>query len=271
MRFVRFESSLWATTSLMLVDGRRAVLVDPCISSAEVARIAAAAAEAGAEVTHLLITHADWDHISGIADFPNARALLSAPEAARIDDGSATERLAHYAAEAGMPYTGVPRCDGVLIPGQTVEVGGFHVEPILCPGHTPGGLAFRVRELGLLAVGDHLSPDEFPFASHSPAAYRATLAAFIDLLRRDPPEVVAPGHGPLQTADEALTLAEEDLDYLHALRRAAASALANGGTRSEAIEAAWAVAPPREATDDLAAERMENAERQADELIARPV
>jgi hydroxyacylglutathione hydrolase len=271
MRFVRFEASLWATTSLMLTSGRRAVLIDPCISSTEVARIAAAAAEAGAEVTHLLITHADWDHISGIADFPDARVLLSAPEAARIADGSATERLAHLAAEAGMPFTGVPRYDGVLTPGQTVDVGGFDVEPILCPGHTPGGLAFRVRQLGLLAVGDHLSPDEFPFASHSPAAYRATLAAFVDLLRRDPPEVVAPGHGPLQTADQALSLAEEDLEYLHALRRAATSALAGGSARTEAVEQAWAVEPPREATEDLAAERMENAERQVDELIARAV
>src|SRR5262249_51786596 len=150
MRFQRFESSLWETTALMLVNGPNAVLVDPGISSAEVATIAAAVKEAGAEVTHILITHADRDHISGLADLPNARVYLSAPEAARIDDGSATERLYHYAAEAKIDFTGPPRCDVVLVPGQVVEVGGFRVEPIICPGHTPGGLAFRFPELDLL-------------------------------------------------------------------------------------------------------------------------
>jgi len=271
VRFQRFESTLWETTSLMLVNGPSAVLVDPGISSAEVAAIAAAVEEAGAEVTHVLITHADWDHISGIADFPKARVYMSAAEAARIDDGSATDRLYHYAAQAGIAFTGPPRCDAVLVPGQVVDVAGFRVEPIVCPGHTPGGLAFRFPELDLLAVGDHLSPNEFPFASHSPAAYRTTLAMFVDLLQRDPPEFVAPGHGPLQSADNSLRIAEADLDYLHAMYRATARVVADGGTRTEAIERAFAVEPPREATPDLAAERTENAERQADELFARKV
>jgi hydroxyacylglutathione hydrolase len=271
VRFQRFESSLWETTSLMLVNGPSAVLVDPGISSAEVAAIAAAVQEAGAEVTHVLVTHADWDHVSGIADFPNARVVMSAAEAARIDDGSATESLARNAAEAGMPFTGPPRCDVVLVPGQVVDVGGFRVEPILCPGHTPGGLAFRFPQLDLLAVGDHLSPNEFPFASHSPAAYRTTLSMFVDLLQRDPPEFVAPGHGRLQSAENSLRIAEADLDYLHAMYRATAGVVAAGGTRTEAIEHAYAVEPPREATPDLAAERTENAERQADELLAKPV
>jgi glyoxylase-like metal-dependent hydrolase (beta-lactamase superfamily II) len=194
---------------------------------------------------------------------------MSADEAARIDDGSATERLYHYAAEAGMPFTGPPRCDAVLVPGQVVDVGGFRVEPILCPGHTPGGLAFRFPQLDLLAVGDHLSPNEFPFASHSPAAYRTTLAMFVDLLQRHPPELVAPGHGPLQSAENSLRIAEADLDYLHALHRAAALVADGGGTRTEAIERAFAVEPPRLAVPELAAERTENAERQADELFAR--
>ncbi len=152
-----------------------------------------------------------------------------------------------------------------------VDVGGFRVEPILCPGHTPGGLAFRFPQLDLLAVGDHLSPNEFPFASYSPAAYRTTLAMFVDLLQRDPPEFVAPGHGPLQNADNSLRIAEADLDYLHAMHRVTARVVADGGTRTEAIELAFAVEPPREATPDLAAERTENAERQADELFAKRV
>jgi hypothetical protein len=57
----RFESALWQTSSLLLSDGTEAVLVDPAVSAAEVARIAIDARELGVEVTHVLATHADWE------------------------------------------------------------------------------------------------------------------------------------------------------------------------------------------------------------------
>ena len=61
----RFESALWQTSSLLLAEGTEAVLVDPAVSADEVARIAARARELGADVTHVLATHADWDHVAG--------------------------------------------------------------------------------------------------------------------------------------------------------------------------------------------------------------
>ena len=80
------------------------------------------------------------------------------------------------------------------------QVGPFVVETIALRGHTPDGTAYRIRELELLAVGDHLSAVEFPFAS-STSDYRTTLASLIELLRNDPPAAVVPGHGPPLTAD----------------------------------------------------------------------
>src|SRR5262249_4655813 len=154
----RFEAALWQTTSVALYNGSRAVLVDPGIDVGEVDAIAAAVKDAGAEGTHLLITHADWGHIAGIAAFPGAAAPPSAAEGARITDGKATDRLAEAAKAYDMTIGGWPRCDGILVPGQVVDVGGIAVQPVLCSGHTPAGLAFLVRELGLLALGDHVSP-----------------------------------------------------------------------------------------------------------------
>src|SRR5689334_20112392 len=87
MHFERFESALWRTSSLLLVDGDEAVAIDPCISRSEVEGIAAHARDLGARVTHVLATHADWDHVCGHAVFPDAVVTMSEASAGRIESG----------------------------------------------------------------------------------------------------------------------------------------------------------------------------------------
>jgi glyoxylase-like metal-dependent hydrolase (beta-lactamase superfamily II) len=261
VHFERFESALWQTTSLLLVADAEAVAVDPGITRAEVDAIAARAHALGARVTHVLATHADWDHVCGIAAFRDAVATMGPATAEIVASGEAAEAVAVRAAEVGVEVAGAPRADGVLEPGVAHRVGPFTVETLALAGHTLDGTAYRVRALDVLVVGDHLSAVEFPFAS-STAAYRATLAALIDLLRRDPPAQVAPGHGPALTAAEALAVAEADLDYLHALREAVAGA----ADREAARAAGTAVALPRPAPEDLADMRTANVDAQIAEL-----
>jgi glyoxylase-like metal-dependent hydrolase (beta-lactamase superfamily II) len=263
----RFESALWQTSSLLLVDGREAVAVDPCISRAEVARLAARAEELGARVTAVLATHGDWDHVCGIAAFPDAEAAMGAATAARVESGEAAARIAARAEEYGLAVAGPPRVDRRLEPGLAHRVGPFTVETLALRGHTPDGIAYRFRALDLLAVGDHLSTIEFPYVA-STADYRATLAGLVELLRHDPPARVVPGHGPEHTAAEALAVAEADLVYLRSLRAAVAGALAGGGGAGAARAAGLAVALPRLAPDDPAEMRAANVEAQLEELAA---
>jgi glyoxylase-like metal-dependent hydrolase (beta-lactamase superfamily II) len=252
----RFESALWETSSLLLADGGEAVLVDPGVSADEAARIAARSGELGVTVTHVLATHADWDHVCGIAAFPGAVATMSEAAAERLAARAAEATVAERAARSGVAIVGEPRVDRTFTPGAALRAGPFLVETLALAGHTPDGVAYRVRRLDLLAVGDHLSAVEFPFAT-SPAAYRATLAALAEVLRRDPPGRVVPGHGPELSAAEALAIAEADLDYLWALHAAARAA----ATREQAQEAALAVPLPRPAAADLeAGGRVGNAE-----------
>jgi glyoxylase-like metal-dependent hydrolase (beta-lactamase superfamily II) len=231
----RFESALWQTASLLLVADGEAIAIDPGISTDEVADITDRAAEIDATVTHVLATHADWDHVCGLAAFPAAIAAMGPLSAARVESGDAARRIDEAAGEHGIEVPGGPRVDLVLQPGAAHAVGPFVVETVALPGHTPDGVGFRVRALDVLVVGDHLSAAEFPFAS-STAAYRATLAGLIELLRHDPPRLVVPGHGPTHSAAEALAVAEADLAYLRALRDAVAGALAAGADREEALE-----------------------------------
>ena len=257
MTFERFESALWQTASLLLVADGEAVAVDPCISSAEVALIAERARALGARVTHVLATHADWDHVCGIAAFPDAVAAMGEPTAELVASGAAGARVVERAAKYGIDVPGPPRVDRTLAAGRAHRIGPFTVEALALRGHTPDGTAYRIRQLDLLAVGDHLSAAEFPFAS-STVDYRTTLAALIDLLRTDPPAHVVPGHGPMLRSEQALTIAEADLAYLDALREA---------VRAGGAEAGRAVPLPRPAPPDLAEMQAANVEAQVAELL----
>ncbi len=251
----RFESALWETSSLLLAADGETVLLDPAVSADEVARIAGRARELGSRVTHVLATHADWDHVCGIAAFPAAVATMSEATAARLLARSEEATVAERAAAHGIEIAGEPRIDRTFEAGSAVQAGPFLFETLALSGHTPDGTALRCREPDLLAVGDHLSAIEFPFAS-STAAYRGTLAALIDVLRHDPPVRVVPGHGPELTARDALAIAEADLAYLWALQDAVATA----GTRQEALAAGLTVDPPRPAADDGGEARAANVE-----------
>jgi hydroxyacylglutathione hydrolase len=251
----RFESAVWETSSLLLATEAEAVLVDPGVSVAEVERIAARVRELGVEVTHVLATHADWDHVCGMAAFPTAVATMSEATASRLLPRAGKTTTAERAAASGVEIAGEPRVDLTFPVGAALQAGPFLFETFALPGHTPDGTAFRCRELDLLVVGDHLSTIEFPFVT-STAAYRGTLAALSDLLRRDPPGRVIPGHGRELTAAEALGIAEADLGYLWELH----AAVAGGGTREDARQAGLAVGLPRAASDDLAGAQAANVE-----------
>jgi glyoxylase-like metal-dependent hydrolase (beta-lactamase superfamily II) len=264
---IRYESALWQTTALALHAGGDAVLVDPCVSEPELAAIADDVAARGLTVRALLVTHADWDHVCGLASFPGVPAIMSRAAAERVASGQAAAEVVRLGAAEGLSWRGAPRADLVFEPGEALQAGPFAVETLALPGHTACGAGYRVRELDVLAVGDYLSVIEFPFVYVSTAAYRATLAALSDALRHDPVAHVVPGHGRALSGDEALAVAEADLAYLHALRDAVRGALVAGATREEAIAAGAAVEVPRGADDDEDGRlRRDNGELQLSEL-----
>jgi glyoxylase-like metal-dependent hydrolase (beta-lactamase superfamily II) len=265
-RWERFEGFLWETTSLLVLGEGEALVVDPAISGDEVARIGRRARELAAPVRQVLITHGDWDHVCGIGGFPDAVVAMGEETAAKVASGAADRSVQRAVEVYGFVPSGSARVDETFARGSAIALGEFVVETFPLVGHTPDGSGFRLRELGLLVVGDYLSAVEFPFAT-SPAAYRLTLAGLIEMLREDPPETVIPGHGPPLTADEALGVAEADLRYLRSVHAAVAEALARNGTRDEARAAGLAVALPRESSPDLDEMRGFNVDRQLEEFL----
>jgi glyoxylase-like metal-dependent hydrolase (beta-lactamase superfamily II) len=264
---LRLASALWETSSLLLVSGAEAIAVDPGVTQPEVETVRDRARSEGAQVVAVVATHGDFDHVAGIASFPDAEAVMGPRAADRIASGAALRDMAEQGAPLGLSWPGSPRCDRILRVGRGELVGPFSIETMALEGHTDDGIGLRLREPDALIVGDYLSPIEYPFVYHSTAAYRSTLAGLADLLRRDPPALVFPGHGAALDAARALAIAESDLDYLHALRLAVAGSIDAGGDREAALRAGVAVPAPRSLPADPRESRR-TAERQFEELVA---
>ena len=88
--------------------------------------------------------------------------------AAKVEDGSRVQSIQRAVEAYGFVSSGSPRVDETFARGSAVALGEFVVETFPLVGHTPDGSGFRLRELGLLVVGDYLSAVEFPSRLHRP-------------------------------------------------------------------------------------------------------
>ena len=231
-----WPSVLYQTATLEVVrDGER-LLVDPGIALWEIAEVS------GDGAGHILLTHADWDHVMAVGVLADARVHASAGTAERIGSGEAVRSVRKHAAQFYVAVEGLDRLrvDEVVAEG-TGAIGPWSAEFRHAPGHSPDGLVTLLPEESLLIVGDHLSELEVPFVEDSARAYAETLRMLDDLIGSTAPAHVVIGHGPPLPPDQARRVAGEDLAYLERLL-----AYAEGGGDPERPDA---VAVPRGPAD----------------------
>ena len=195
---------LWQTTTLTLDGDGGRLLVDPGIATWETREAAADGA------THLLITHADWDHVMGIGLLPDAQVWASQSAAERIRSGEARASVRDPDASVRRRAGGPRRpAGGRAGARERRAVPAWRVagrEP-RHPGHTPDGITTWIEGTGLLIVGDHLSQHEIPFIYDSAWKYRSTLELLTELIERHRPSHVVVGHGRPHAPERALEIA----------------------------------------------------------------
>jgi glyoxylase-like metal-dependent hydrolase (beta-lactamase superfamily II) len=218
-------SQAWQTTATAVRAGDEALLVDSPVWPDELDALPRVLEGAGFEVSGLLATHGDFDHLLGRLAYPGHALGVAESTALRLraEPGAAQRELRElderFYVERPRPLA-LGSWQAVPVPGK-LELGSDGVELELHPaeGHTADGMAIFAPHAGVLCAGDYLSPVELPTLGEgsSLADYRATLARLAAVVERC--TTVVPGHGaPLARADALGTL-DDDLAYLDALER----------------------------------------------------
>ncbi len=154
----------------------------------------------------LIATHADADHIQGLA---RAKELLKTEVAAHplsvepIETGDQIQTYALIKAQGiDLP---MPPCkiDMHLNDGDTITVGNLKLKVWQTPGHTPGQLSFKMGDL--LFSGDNIYKDGCVGAID--AHHGSNIPDFIKSLKRilaDDSKYLLPSHGPVFARDNEL-------------------------------------------------------------------
>lgn len=155
-----------------------AAVVDP---GDEADRILALAKEDGMEIGLILLTHAHYDHTSGVAGLH--KALPHIPVYLHPDDAG---RLGNQLfPDLGMEPT-------LYRDGDLVKVGGIDVQVLHTPGHTPGGVCLMAGDA--LFTGDTLFQGSMGRTDLPGGSYEELMASLARLARLPGDFHVLPGH-----------------------------------------------------------------------------
>ena len=214
-------AGLYATTSTVIAgyDGN-CLVIDPAVTPADLAALAAGISARGLRVQAAWSTHPHWDHVlwsRDLGDVPRyatpRAAAFADTERARLIDATEAEAPGHDADLIGR-LTGLE--------AEAVPWDGPAVLVVAHDGHAPGHGAIFLSTTGTLIAGDMCSDIEIPLLDlNSPdpvGAYRTGLERLAAL-----PGVrqVIPGHGRPADAGEFARRLGADRAYLDALERGA--------------------------------------------------
>jgi hydroxyacylglutathione hydrolase len=155
--------------------------------------------ERGWTLRAVLLTHAHFDHIGGVADLLDARP---APLALHSLDVPLL-RAKGGADLFGLPMRACPEPDVLLDGMETVRAGSLTFRVLFVPGHTLGHVAFHLPEARAVFSGDVLFKDSIGRTDLPGGDYATLLHSIRAVLCALPDDTtVCSGHGPQTTLGE---------------------------------------------------------------------
>ena len=197
---------------------RQAVFIDP---GDEVEELLAFVRAEQLSVTHILLTHAHVDHVSGVAE---AKRALDVPIYLHKDDLFLYQNAVRSGMMFGLTVEEPPPVD-VFYDGEgPIAFGDYQVRVVHTPGHCPGGVCLAVSKNGdpsppHLFVGDTLFAGSIGRTDLPGGDYETLLKAITEVLFAFPDDsIVYSGHGPETTIGRERQTNPFVLEYLGARR-----------------------------------------------------
>ncbi|MFE6610570.1 MBL fold metallo-hydrolase [Amycolatopsis sp. NPDC057786] len=220
------QSALLENNTVVVEGSDGVLLVDPGLTTDELACLANDLSESGLPVVAGFATHPDWDHVlwhPGLGDAPRygtarcAEYLRELRSNADWKTGVAEGLPPEIAGEVPLDLFGL--ITGLPAGSTRIPWDGPRIRIVEHPAHAPGHAALLIEERGVLVAGDMLSDVLVPMFDDDGDPIEDYLAGLrmIEDAAGDV-DVVVPGHGSFGGAGEVRARIDLDRAYVHALR-----------------------------------------------------
>ena len=178
---------------------RQAVFIDP---GDEVEQLLDLIRARELQVSHILLTHAHVDHVSGVAE---AKRVLGVPIHLHKEDLFLYQNAVRTGMMFGLTVEEPPPVDRFYEGEGPITFGDYEVRVVHTPGHCPGGVCLAITKAGETApphlfVGDTLFAGSIGRTDLPGGDYETLLRSITEQLFRFPDEsIVYSGHGPATT------------------------------------------------------------------------
>lgn len=234
-----FQSSIWQTNSVVILNEAANIVIDPCYFPAEIQVIADFVNRSRSFNKYIIFTHSDFDHVVGYQYFKGAR-LIGQEEMKFCDSEAQLVQLREidqtYYIKRKIPFT-FPEPDitfetNYRIPLKDDELYLFHA-----PGHTGDSCFIISGKKQVMFAGDYLSNLEFPFVYFNTQAYIRTLDLAHKLVDDFDITYMVPGHGDAALSkEEIMVRINQDREYLITLVEKAEELFVQGLQEQEITE-----------------------------------
>ena len=154
----------------------------------------------------LIATHADADHIQGIARAKEVTKSKIGAHPTSVEALETGDKIMTFASIKAQDFEiDMPPCkvDVLLNDGDAIQVGNLKLSVWSTPGHTPGQLSFKLGNL--LFCGDNIYKDSC--VGVIDAHHGSSIPDFITSLKRilkDDSQFLLPSHGPVFKRDNKI-------------------------------------------------------------------